>query len=169
MIVVVVFALASLGGRELWAWWLLKGYRNPINPSTITARAMTKDNKPPIVGRPTPILVDYDFNFSNPKPPPGTTCLVLGSVWFEDVKTGRYVNGYTFDAPLTVGGRESTSGTFFWDAMIPRPGRYSLRYHVYHVVSSQDLRDAGSSGGTGYDFIETPPSTKPPSDPGVEP
>ena len=39
-------------------------------------------------------------------------------------------------------GREAASGAFTWDAVIPRPGQYLLRYHVYHGVPWGGLKAA---------------------------
>jgi hypothetical protein len=168
MVVVAIVALITLGGREFWAWWLRRGYRNPVFPSTLSARAGINTNHVLVPGRPIPVSITYNFTFSNPKPPQGATCVVWASVWFEDRETRRYVEGYTFDAPLTVGGRESATGTFTWDAMIPRPGHYLLHYRLYHGLPGGDLKH-GNGGGTSYSFVEAAPVSQPPGEPGASP
>ena len=59
---------------------------------------------------PTPVVITYNFMFGIQKPAPGTTCVLLAEVWFEDAENGLAVDGYTFDAPLTVGGARRPRG-----------------------------------------------------------
>jgi hypothetical protein len=96
------------------------------------------------------------------KPAPGTTCVLLAEVWFEDVATGLPAVGYSFDAPLTVGGREAASGYLSWDAVIPRPGRYYVQRTLYYTDLSGELRRA-NGGSQVYEFVAAAPLIQPPS------
>jgi hypothetical protein len=146
MVVVAIVGLACLGGRELWRRLFRPVYSNPVSPSGLSARA---GNWQPLTWRanhPTPVTVTYDFKFGPPKSPPGATCKLLAEVWFEDQATGRSVDGYTFDAFLTAGGRETASGTFIWEAELPGPGQYFLRYFLYWYTPTGERQ--GVNGGS---------------------
>jgi hypothetical protein len=172
MVAVAILAVACLGVREYWTKWSRRGGSNPVFPSELSASAGTKAVQVLVPGHPIPVSIMYDFRFGNPfgnpKPAPGTTCRLLASVWFEDVGTGLYVDGYSFDAPLTVGGRETASGTITWDAMIPHPGRYCLRYHLYREESWDGLV-AGNGGGRSYHFVTAAALGQSSIDPGTKP
>ena len=118
--------------------------------------------------QPVPVAITYNFKFGTPKPEPGMTCLLLAEVWFEDVATGRYVDGYTFDAPLTVGGREAAAGSLTWDAMLPRPGHYQLR-HLLHFVGPEGYLRMLNGGSFLYKVVAAEPSSQPSSQPGTKP
>jgi hypothetical protein len=145
MVVVAIVGLACVGGRELWRRWLRPDYQNPVASSYLSARA---GNWQPLGWRadqPIPVTVTYDFRFGPVKSPPGTTCKLLAEVWFEDQATGRSVGGYTFDALLTAGARETASGTFVWEAELPGPGQYFLRYFLYWYTPAGEKQ--GMNGG----------------------
>lgn len=134
MVLVALAGVACLLGREYWAWWLRRDDSIPVRPSRLhVVSAGGPNGLTWAPGRPIPVAITYDFKFGTPKPAPGTECLLLAEVWFEDVETGRFVDGYTFDAPLTVGGRETADGSLTWEAVLPRPGQYQLR-HVLNFV-----------------------------------
>ena len=141
MVAVAVVAVLCLGGREYWAWWLRRGYHSPVYQSRLSAQVAIRSH-PWVLdpGSPIPVTITYDFRFAKRKPSTGTTCLLLAAVWFEDHETGQYVDGYTFDAPLTVGGREKATGSFTWEAMIPHAGRYMLRKHLSYAGPSGELK-----------------------------
>lgn len=157
MILIAVLAVASLVGRTLWERSLRRNYRNPVGASQLSVGVVGTGHKIEYVpGNPVPVNIVYDFSFNGLKMNRGSTAVVLGTVWFEDTKTGLYVDGYAFDAPLTVGGRERASGKFVWEALVPRPGRYLLRSNLYHVTrSGEPILFSGN--GTGYSFIEANP------------
>lgn len=157
MIAVAILAVACLGGREGWALWLRRGYRNPVSPSRLSATPVGNRAWKLVCGRPTPVSIKYDFKFKNPKPAPGTTCRLLAVVWFEERATGRYVDGYTFDAPLSVGGREACSGTFTWDALVVRPGVYRLHADLYHEAPWGGLKYTGGQAQGCQFTAGTPP------------
>ena len=94
--------------------------------------------------------------------------LLLGQVWFEDVETGLAIGGYSFDAPLTVGGHEAASGSLTWDAVLPHPGRYNLRAMLYYTGPAGELRVANGHGRF-YNFVAVTPSNPPPIRPGANP
>jgi hypothetical protein len=145
MVVVAIVGLACLGGRELWRKWLRPDYRNPVYSSYVSARAgnlqLTWS-----AGQPTPVTVTYDFKFGPVKSPPGTTCKLLAEVWLEDLATGRSVGGYSFDAFLTAGGRETAAGSFIWEAELPGPGRYFLRYFLSWYTPAGERRMMNGGG-----------------------
>jgi hypothetical protein len=143
MVAVVVFALISLGGRETWSWWLGRGYQSQARGSRLLARLSSNLFVP---GQPVPVSISYDFKFHSLTPPPGTSCLLLARVWLEDVKTGRAVSWYTFDAGLTAGGRETASGTFTWNAEVPHEGRYFLRFHLDEITPSGKAKFVSGQG-----------------------
>ncbi len=154
MVAVVVMALASLGWREYQIRLLGNDFRDPIFNSQLMARPTGSTMKEPYVpGRPFPVTISYDFKLSTPK----TSSLILGSIWLEDVAIGKAVDSYMFDAKLTVGEREACSGSFTWDAMVPHPGRYQLRYHRYHQMANGKMQ-GGNGGGTFHEFL---PEAKP--------
>jgi hypothetical protein len=168
MVAVAILALASLAGREGWRWWLRRGERNPVQLSQLSAGPIGRSEETLVPGRPVPVPITYDFRLSSPKPPTGTTIVLWASVWFEDSRTGLYVDGYTFDAPLIVGERESTSGTFDWDALIPHPGRYHLRSELHYSTPSSELKFF-KGGGSSYHFAEAEPVSQPGGGPGDPP
>jgi hypothetical protein len=145
MILVAVLAVASQIGRDYWTRQLR--FYDPVNASQLHANVGDTPSLAP--GQSVPVSISYHFQFGTfNKPAPGTTVTVLGSVWLQDQETGYCVDGYTFDVPLTVGGRESASEEFVWDALPPHPGRYLLRYALYYSTPLGSLR-AGDSGATG--------------------
>lgn len=152
MVLVALVALACLGAREYWARSVRRAQPNPVYPSTLSATAGRRNQLDWDDGQPIPVVISYDFRFGNPKPAPGTMCLLLAEVWFEDQKTGLAVEGYSFDAPLVVGGREVASNSFTWDALLPRPGRYMLRYRLNWIEPTGELRLIGG-GGTSYHAV----------------
>ena len=159
MVVVAVLAVASLGGRELWVRWVRRGYRNPVAVSKLSADAGRKIKHEFVPGRSIPVSITYNFKFNNRRPAlHGTTCHLLASVWFEDMTTGLYVNGYTFNAPLTVGRHEIGNGILHLGRHDSAQGRYKLCFMLYHEVPWGGLEWC-NGGGRGYDFVEAlPPS-----------
>jgi len=166
MVLVAILAVASLVGRTLWERSLQRNYRNPVSTSQLSVGVVGTGHKTEyVLGNPVPVIIVYDFSFNVLKMNRGSTAVVPGAVWFEDTKTGLYVDGYTFDAPLTVGGRERASGKFVWEALVPRPGRYLLHSNLYHVTpSGEPILFSGN--GTGYSFIEAKPM---PAESGAKP
>lgn len=156
LVAIAAISVVCLAGREYWTTWAHRIHPNLVYPSRLTASAGTKHRLSMVPGESIPVSIRYDFRFRNPRPGTGTTCLLLAQVWFEDSQTGTAVEGYSFDAALTVGGRESTSGSFVWDAVLHHPGRYALRYMLYY----QDLqgRFHGFSGGSrSYQVVAAEP------------
>jgi hypothetical protein len=167
MVLVALAGVACLGARESWAWWLRRNQPNPVYRSRLTASAGRMMSELGwVAGRPIPVVITYDFKFRNPKPAPGTTCVLFAQVWFEDRATGRVVDSYTFDAPLSVGGREAASGSLTWDALLPRAGRYQLHRDLYYKWPTGDLRRA-SGGSTGYNVEAAVLSSQRPGDQGA--
>jgi hypothetical protein len=146
MVLVALAGVACLLGHEYWAWWLRRDHSMPVSPSRLSVSAGLPNGLPWAPGRPIPVSITYDFKFGTPKPAPGTECLLVAEVWFEDVETGRFVDGYTFDAPLTVGGREAAAGSLTWEAVLPRPGQYQLRHFLHFVRPSGELRMINGGG-----------------------
>ena len=152
MVTVAFFALASYSWREYQAWLRRNDFLDPVSNSQLNA--MLADTKPInlfVPGKTTPITITYDFKLK--KPEPGVSCLVLGMVWLEEISTKLPVDVYTFDAKLTGGEKEACSGTITWDAVVPRPGQYLLRYRRFQQPDGGDMK--GKNGGsTLYEFIE---------------
>jgi hypothetical protein len=143
MTLVAVLAVASLINRSYWTRHL-RSY-NPVNGSQLHVNVGDTPHLAP--GQTVPVSITYHFQFSTfSKPAPGTTVTVLGSVWFEDQETGRYVDGYTFDVPLTVGERESAVGTFVWDALPPQPGHYMVRCLLFYSTPLGGFRRGDGNG-----------------------
>jgi hypothetical protein len=168
MVLVAVMGLICLGGREVWRKWRDGRLYYPVYPSRVSASAGTQIKMIWTQAQPTPVAITYNFSFGTRKPAPGTTCVLLAEVWFEDVATGLPVVGYSFDAPLTVGGREAASGSLTWDAVIPRPGRYFLYEMLYSTDRAGELRLAKGSGQL-YEFVAAAPSIQSPSRAGANP
>ncbi len=168
MALVALAGVACLLGREYLAWWLRRDDSIPVRPSRLhVVSAGGPNGLTWAPGRPIPVAITYDFKFGTTKPPPGTECLLLAEVWFEDVETGCFVDGYTFDAPLTVGGRETAAGSLTWEAVLPRPGQYQLRHVLNFVGPAGELRRI--NGGGAYKVVAAAPSSQPPSHPGPKP
>jgi hypothetical protein len=146
LVLVALAGMICLGGRELWLRWLGRDYRNPVYPSQLSARAGRRMDLVWNAEKPIPVAITYNLCFGLPKPAPGATCKLLAEVWFEDLTTGRAVEGYTFDVLLTAGGRELASETFNWDAVLPRPGEYNLRYRLSWYTPGGDLRLINGGG-----------------------
>jgi hypothetical protein len=168
MVVVAVLAVAFLVGREYWARWGRPFSRSWVYGSQLSTSAGTTLELSLSPGQSVPVVITYNFKFRTPKPAPGTTCLLYAEVWFEDRSTGRAVDCYSFDAPLTVGGREAASGSLTWDAVLPRPGRYFLRNMLYCVEPTGELKMLNGSGKL-YIVVPAPPSGPPPHPPGPNP
>ncbi len=167
MVLVAIIGLTCLGGREVWRKWRDRGYY-PVYPSFVSASAGNQLKRNWAADQTTPVVITYNFTFGTRKPAQGTTCILLAEVWFEDVATGMAVVGYSFDAPLTVGGREAASGSLTWDAVVPHPGRYFLHRMLYYTDRAGELR--GASGGSRlYEFVAAEPLTQPPSRAGAIP
>jgi hypothetical protein len=168
MVLVAVIALICLGGRDAWRKWRGRGFYNPVYPSYVSASAGNQLKMIWTPDQPTPVVITYNFTFGKRKPAPGTTCVLLAEVWFEDVATGLPVVGHSFDAPLAVGGREAASGDLTWHAVIPRPGPYFLRRMLYYTDLAGELQHA-NGGGQRYEFVAAAPSIQPPSRAGANP
>ena len=148
MFVVALVGVACLGAREVWRRWLRPQYSSPVFPSRVSAQVgsgsghqlLWNPNQPMIV------TITYDFKFGPRKPEPGLNCELFAEVWFEEVATGTAVETYTFDSLLTSGMRDSASGTFTWEASLPRPGRYQLRALLYWKTPKGELRMMNGSG-----------------------
>ena len=169
MIGVALIALAAFGARYSWERWLYRGYPNPIDASMDVQYGRDGNLIPGnqtiihavypmslVAGDPIPVGVGYRVRLLRPMPPPGTTYNVWMGVWFEDQETGLPVDGYTFALPLTVGGRESASGTFTWNAAITQPGTYALHHYAYYKAPFGEWRGRGG-GMTGGFFVEAAP------------
>jgi len=168
MVLVALVGVTCLVGREYWARWLRRSRHIPVYPSQLSASAGERIELIWGTGKPVPVVITYNFKFGTPKPAPGTACLLLAEVWFEDVALGLAVDGYTFDAPLTVGGREAASGSLTWDAILPHPGRYNLNYLMYWIGPTGELRTVGG-GGRVYNVVRAPQTSQPPSRSGPNP
>jgi hypothetical protein len=168
MILVGLAGLACLGVREYWAWMRRRDHRNSVSPSTLSASTGRSIQLDWCADRPVPVSVTYNFAFGPKKPEPGTTCMLLAELWFEDQQTGLAVEGYTFDAPLTVGGREAASGSFTWEAQLPHPGRYFLNSRLYYVDPAGELRFC-SGRGHAYQAVAVDWSARPTTVSGASP
>ena len=133
LMVGVALSVVCLCGRECWEVWLRRSHYFPVHPSQLSASVGGRNELIWVARQPLPVAISYNFKFGTWKLAPGTTCVVLAEVWFEDVGTGLAVDHYTFDAPLTVGGREATSGSLTWGAMLPRSGKYHLRRSLSYL------------------------------------
>jgi len=89
-------------------------------------------------------------------------CLLWANVWFEDLESGLPVESYAFDAPLTVGGRESASGSLTWNAFLPHPGRYQLHRDLYYKEPLGELQKLVRSSLT-YELLDVTPSSQSPN------
>ena len=152
MVAVAFFALASYSWREYQAWLRRNDFSDPAWNSSIDARlAEWKPKNIFVRDKSTPITITY--NFKPNKPESGVSCLVLGMVWLEEIATKMPVDVYSFDAKLTGGRREACSGTITWDALVPRPGRYQLRYRRFQKAEGGNFN--GRNGGSILcEFIE---------------
>jgi hypothetical protein len=164
MVIVALAGVACLGAREFWAWWLRRNHTNPVSPSQLSAKAAVgRGNRVRwVAGQPIPVQITYDFKFGNRKLPPGSSCLLWADVWFEDLEAGLAVESYTFDAPLSVGGRESASGSLTWNALLPHPGRYMLHRDLYYKKAWGELQ-LGVGGGSTYEVVADAPSSQSPN------
>ena len=140
IVLVALLGVFCLLGREYWEWWSRRSSVTWLYPSRVSASAGTRMELSYLPGQPVPVAITYNFKFGARKPAPGTVCRLLAEVWFEDAATGLAVDCYSFDAPLTVGARESATGSLTWDAILPGPGRYNLRQMLYSVGPSGDLQ-----------------------------
>jgi hypothetical protein len=162
MVIVALAGVACFGAREYWARWLRRGHPNPISPSRLSAKAGRVNRVNWVAGQPIPVLITYDFKFINRKPLAGSSCLLWADVWFEDLETGLPVESYAFDAPLTVGGRESASGSLTWNAYLPHPGRYQLHRDLYYKEPWSELQRMAGSSLT-YEVVADTPSSQTPN------
>jgi hypothetical protein len=169
MVVVAIVAVTSLVGRETWTWWLTRGRITAVYPSQLSASASSQGIELTWAeGQSIPVAITYNLMFGTQKPPQGTTCLLIAEVWFEDVATGRAVDRYTFDAPLTVDGRETASGSLTWNALLPHPGRFMLRYMLHCVGRAGELHLV-NGGSRGYTFVANSPTGQTPIHSGPQP
>jgi hypothetical protein len=168
MVLVALAGVACLVGREYWAWWLRRDVSMPVRPSRLSVSLDRPHGLAWVPGQPILVAITYDFKFGTPKSAPGTACLLLAEVWFEDVETGCFVDGYTFDAPLAVGGREAVAGSLTWEAVLPRPGQYQLRHVLNCVGPAGELRMI-NGGSFLYKTVADAPSSQPPSRSGPKP
>lgn len=153
---IALAAVAFLLARVLRDGWLREHYRSPVSRSVLSAICGNGELIHPfVVGTPVPVTITYDFQFDTLRQKKGSTVKLVASVWFEDAQTHRYVEGYTFDAPLTIGGRERAPGKFVWEGMLPQPGRYALRTLLWHITESGEAQFAGWNSCTfrEYDFV----------------
>ena len=152
MVAVALAALATFSWREYQAWTRRNTFSDPVFNSQLSASLVDPQFKQTFVpGKATPVTINYDFRLS--KPEPGVSCLVLGMVWLEDISTKMPVDAYSFDAKLVGGGREACSGTVTWEAVVPRPGKYQLRYHRFQQAEGGAI--GGRNGGSRFcEFIE---------------
>jgi len=168
MVLVALLGVVCLGGREIWRTWLRRGVYYPVYPSYVSANAGNQLKLIWAADESTPVVITYNFTFGTRKPAPGTTCVLLAEVWFEDAVTGLPVVGYAFDAPLTVGGREAASGSLTWEAELPHPGVYWLRSMLYYTRPTGELQFASGSSRR-CEVVEAGPSSQPPSRAGANP
>ena len=133
MVLVALLGVTCLVGREYWARWGRRASVMWVYGSHVSTSAGARMELNYSPGQSVPVVITYNFKFGTAKPASGTVCLLFAEVWFEDVETGLAVDCYSFDAPLTVGGREAATGSLTWDAVFPRPGRYNLR-HLLHCI-----------------------------------
>jgi hypothetical protein len=129
MIGVALLALVCLAGRKYFEHFYFHTTKELNISGGIQAAVDGLVEYP--AGQPVPIEVSYQLQFTGKKAPVGTSCLVMCEVWLEDVDGQKVVDGYTFDARLTIGGREAASGEFTWEAITPHPGRYFPHCRVF--------------------------------------
>ena len=152
MAAVALAALATFAWREYQAWLRRNTFSDPVFDSQLNARfAEPQFERTFTPGKAIPVTITYDFRLS--KPEPGVSCLVLGMVWLEDLSTKMPVESYAFDANLTGGAREACAGTMTWDVVVPRPGRYQLRFRRFQRAPGEEFQ--GKNGGSTFcEFIE---------------
>ncbi len=160
MIAVAALALVFLGIREYriraWAAWVEEQNPNPTGLPGLLATLRYPDWQNVVAGRPMPVDVAYQFQLAGTKLPKGTRIVLWAEVAIQDVETMTDVDGYTFDIPLRVGERESASGKFTYVAVIPRPGRYYVRYRLRRQKQTGEWKD--DSGGTYLIQCVAPPA-----------
>ena len=148
MIAVAALAVVFLGIREYrvraWALWIEGQNPNPIGRTTFSASI--RDPRNIVAGRPIPVDVTYKIQLAATKLPKGTPILLWVEVAIQDVETMSDVDGYAFDIPLKVGERESASGKLTYLAVIPRPGRYNVRYQLRHLKLTGEWKDDTDGG-----------------------
>lgn len=147
MAIVVLFALASLVARAQRQRWVSSRINSPVRKSWLKMTVGGDPLKVPLrPENPVPVSIQYHFPFDATGYRQGATARLYATIWFEDMETSRYVDGYSFDATLTVGEREDASGRFVWKARVPHPGYFMLWYSLYEVFPSGELRSLGGSG-----------------------
>lgn len=153
MVAVALAALGVFSWREYRAWVLRNTFSDPISNSQLNAQLADPQSKHPFVtGKTTPVTITYDFKLSNPKP--GVSCLAIGMVWLEDFETKMPVDSFSFDAMLTGGGLEASSGRITWDAVVPRPGKYYLCHRRFHQEDGREITGSYNGGKRLCEFTE---------------
>jgi hypothetical protein len=168
MVLVALLGVSCLVGREYWTRWGRRSTFMWVYGSHLSTSAGPRNELSFSPGQSVPVVITYNFKFGTAKPAPGTACLLFAEVWFEEVATGVAVDCYSFDAPLTVGGREAASGSLTWDAILPRPGRYYLRHFLHFTGPTGDLQGLEGAGKL-YNVVPAPPSSPPPGRSGPNP
>ena len=160
MIAVAALAVVFLGIREYriraWAAWVEAQNPNPISIPWLSATLRSPDWRNIVAGRPIPVDVTYKIQLAGTKLPKGTPILLWVEVAIQDVETHTDVDGYAFDIPLKVGERESASGKLTYLAVIPRPGRYNVRYRLRHQKLTGEWKD--DTGGASMIHGIAPPA-----------
>ncbi|MHC5541450.1 hypothetical protein ACYOEI_24790 [Singulisphaera rosea] len=147
MAIVVLFALASLVARSERQRRVANGFDSPVRKSRIKMTVGGDPLKVPLrPDSPVPVSIQYQFHLDATGYRQGATARLYAIIWFEDMETNRYVDGYSFDSALAVGEREDASGRFVWNARVPHPGPFMLRYFLYEALPSGELRFLGGSG-----------------------
>ena len=151
MIAVAALAVVFLGIREYraraWAIWVEAQNPNPMSLSWLSATLRYPDWQHVVLDGPMPVDIAYQIQLGGTKLPEGTPILLWVEVAIQDVETKTDLDGYAFDIPLKVGERESASGKLTYLAVIPRPGRYYVRYRLRRQKQTGEWTE-----GTGGDY-----------------
>jgi hypothetical protein len=161
MIIVAILALALLAARTYWLATRRLDDPNPLMNSKLSARIPWDHEL--VIEQPIPITIDYAFRLNVSTSPPGSVFLAWAEVWLEDAGTGLPVVTHIFDAPLTVGARESASGTFRWEPTLDRAGEYRLGTRLRYRRPTGRWQSVSGSKHSGIVVRESP------SESGAEP
>ncbi len=153
LIAVALIALACLWARESWLKKVGLTYPNALLNSSLSVRG-TRDVES-VAGQSIPLEIQYRLILSPTKLREGTPVLAWAEVWIED-ETGIEVDGYCFDALLTVGVRESTAGSLTWEPAITHPGRYTIHHRLLYQDPSGDWVDDSGGSHRGFEVGPVP-------------
>ncbi|WP_435016406.1 hypothetical protein TA3x_003972 [Tundrisphaera sp. TA3] len=155
MLIVAVVAVLSLGARQyLDHRERLRLFRSSSN-SIGGSLGVQRDRRAELrVGEPFPVTIDYNVGLRRRKPPPGVLFPVWGEAWIEDAATGQAVDGFSFEVTLATGGMESAKGSLAWDAVIPKPGKYSIKHYLWYKTPLGEWQGMSGGSQSGLDIAE---------------